>query len=89
MTVDGTPVSDTDLARIHAEEELHEQWARRTVRVVASAARDADDCRMLLDILGLSNDVVLAARTEHTTPEPVAAAAPTSRSTRKRRPHAA
>lgn len=62
MTVDGTPVSDADVARMRAEEELHAEWQRRTVRVVASAASDAEDCRLLLSILGLDHDVVAKAR---------------------------
>ena len=61
--MDGTPVSDADVARIHAEEEMHAQWRRATVRVVASAAQDASDCRMLISILGLDGDVE-AARAE-------------------------
>jgi hypothetical protein len=64
MTVDGTPVSDADLARMHAEEELHAEWQRRTVRVVAASATDAEDCRMLLSILGLDDDVVAQAKAE-------------------------
>jgi hypothetical protein len=64
MTVEGTPVSDADLARMHAEEELHAEWQRRTVRVVAASASDAADCRMLLTILGLDDDIVAQARAE-------------------------
>jgi hypothetical protein len=64
MTVDGTPVSDADIARMQAEEQLHSEWQRRTVRVVAAAASDAQDCRMLLSILGLDDQVVAQARAE-------------------------
>lgn len=64
MTVEGTPVSDADLARMHAEEELHAEWQRRTVRVVAASASDAEDCRLLLTILGLDDDIVAQARAE-------------------------
>jgi len=64
MTVDGTPVSDADIARMQAEEQLHSEWQRRTVRVVAAAASDAQDCRMLLSILGLDHQVVAQARAE-------------------------
>ena len=64
MSIDGTPVSETDMDRIVAEERLHDEWRRRTVRVVAAAAHDAADCRMLLSILGLEADVVQAARAE-------------------------
>jgi hypothetical protein len=60
MTMDGSPVSEADVARIEAEEQMHAQWRRRTVRVVASAATDATDCRMLLSILGLEEDVEAA-----------------------------
>jgi len=63
MSMDGTPVSDADMARMQAEEELHAQWRRRAVRVIAASALDTSDCRMLLSILGLDDDVV-AARAE-------------------------
>lgn len=64
MTVEGTPVSDADLARMHAEEELHAEWQRRTVRVVAASASDAADCRLLLTILGLDQEIIAQAREE-------------------------
>lgn len=64
MTVDGTPVSSADLERMHAEEELHAEWQRRTVRVIAASAVDADDCRLLLDVLGLDEATVAEARAE-------------------------
>jgi hypothetical protein len=54
MSVDGTPISEADLARIEAEEKLHGEQQRKAVRVVAGSALDADDCRTLLSILGLS-----------------------------------
>lgn len=63
MSVDGTPISEADVARIEAEEKLHAEQQRSAVRVVASSAQDADDCRTLLSALGLDRDVVLAART--------------------------
>jgi hypothetical protein len=66
MSVDGTPISEADLARIEAEEKLHGEQQRKAVRVVAGSALDADDCRTLLSILGLSADVALAARGERT-----------------------
>ncbi len=62
LTVDGTPVSDADIERMRAEEELQAEWQRRTVRVVAAAASDAEDCRMLLSILGLDREIVAEAR---------------------------
>jgi hypothetical protein len=65
MSMDGTPVSHADAARIEAEEAMHAKWRRRTVRVVASAANDVSDCRMLLSVLGLDDDVE-AARVEKT-----------------------
>jgi triosephosphate isomerase len=78
LSIDGTPISEADLARIEAEEKLHSQQQRSAVRVVASGAVDADDCRMLLSILGLDGATVAAARAE------VARSAPTKRP-RKRR----
>jgi hypothetical protein len=68
MSVDGTPISQADLARIEAEEQLHSEQQRRAVRVVAATAHDADDCRMLLSILGLDTSIVTAARSEHPAP---------------------
>jgi hypothetical protein len=57
MSIDGTPVSESDAARMQVEEEMHAEWRRRTVRVIAAAARDVNDCRMLISILGLDGDV--------------------------------
>ena len=79
MSVDGTPISQADLARIEAEETLHAEQQRKAVRVVAAAATDVDDARMLLSILGLSDEVVSSARAELTS----AATQPAKRS-RKR-----
>jgi hypothetical protein len=62
MSIDGTPISEADLARIEAEEKLHAEQQRRTVRVVAGCAQNAADCRELLSMLGLGHEVVLAAR---------------------------
>ncbi|HET6876677.1 MAG TPA: hypothetical protein VFH38_04055 [Jatrophihabitans sp.] len=64
MSVDGTPISQADLARIQAEERLHAEQQRRAVQVIAATAHDVEDCRMLLSILGLGTDVILAARSE-------------------------
>jgi hypothetical protein len=64
MSVDGTPISEADLARIEAEEKLHAEQQRSAVRVIAGSALDADDCRALLAMLGLDREVVAAARAE-------------------------
>ena len=54
MSVDGTPISQADMARIEAEEALHADSSVAPCGVVAAAsALDVDDCRMLLSILGL------------------------------------
>lgn len=63
-SIDGTPISASDLARLAAEERLHADQQRNAVRVVAGSARDAADCRQLLSILGLGHDVVRSARGE-------------------------
>ncbi|WP_375481880.1 hypothetical protein [uncultured Jatrophihabitans sp.] len=68
MSVDGTPISQADMARIEAEEVLHSEQQRRAVRVVAAAATDVDDARMLLSILGLGDEVVTSARAEMVEP---------------------
>ena len=70
MSIDGTPISEADLARIEAEEKLHSQQQRSAVRVVAASALDADDCRMLLSVLGLDQSVVAEARAEMSRPVP-------------------
>lgn len=64
LSVDGTPISEADLARIEAEEQLHAEEQRKAVRVVAGCSQDADDCRMLLSMLGLGHDVVVSARSK-------------------------
>ena len=61
-SIDGTPISASDLARLAAEEQLHANQQRSAVRVVASSARDAADCRQLLSILGLDREAVRSAR---------------------------
>jgi hypothetical protein len=68
MSIDGTPISEADMARIEAEEKLHSEQQRSAVRVVAASALDADDCRTLLSILGLDRDVVVAARAQGSRP---------------------
>jgi hypothetical protein len=68
MSIDGTPISEADLARIEAEEKLHADQQRSAVRVVAASALDADDCRTLLSILGLDTPIVAAARAEMRAP---------------------
>jgi hypothetical protein len=77
-SIDGTPISEADLARIDAEEQLHAQQQRAAVRVVAGGSLDVDDCRMLLSMLGLTAETVQAAR---------APVAPSAKRSRKR--HAA
>jgi len=62
MAVDRTPISANDVARMNAEEELHAQWQRKAVLVVAASADSADDCRLLLSILGLDPQVIADAR---------------------------
>jgi hypothetical protein len=63
MSIDGTPISQADLARLEAEEKLHEAQQRKAARVVASASLNVEDCRTLLSALGLGSDVVREART--------------------------
>jgi hypothetical protein len=70
MSIDGTPISEADLARIEAEEKLHAQQQRSAVRVIAAGAIDAEDCRSLLSMLGLDTPIVAAARAEMGAPAP-------------------
>lgn len=69
MAVDGTPISAADAARMRAEEELHAEWQRKAVRVVAASALNAEDCRLLLSILGLDVGVIANARRGAPNPE--------------------
>jgi hypothetical protein len=64
MSIDGTPISEADLARIAAEEQLHADQQCAAVRVVAASAVDADDCRLLLSVLGLDKEIVTSARAQ-------------------------
>jgi len=79
LSMDGTPISQADIARMEEEERLHAERQRQAARVIAAAAHDVDDCRTLLDMLGLGHDVVVAARKEIHAPA----------STRRRRSRAA
>jgi hypothetical protein len=89
MSVDGTPISRTDLARIEAEEKLNEELQRKTVRVIAGAARDADDCRVLLEMLGIDPGTVAAARALRKPVRRAKTSGRTSATARKRRVTAA
>lgn len=62
MSIDGTPISQADVARMEADEALHAEWQRKAVRVIAGSATDADDCRALLSMLGLDGQVAVDAR---------------------------
>lgn len=70
MSMDGTPISRTDIARMEEEERLHAERQRQAARVVAAASKDIEDCRTLLDMLGLGHDVVVAARRPAATERP-------------------
>jgi hypothetical protein len=61
MSIDGTLISEADIARIEAEEALHAEWQRKAARVVAAGSENLDDCRQLLAMLGLDRDVVVGA----------------------------
>lgn len=78
-------VSGLEAARLEAEAALLIDNRRKAVRAIAGSCRDVDDCRTLLDMLGLGSDDVRAAMS--LAPAPVAAPAPAT--TRKRRTTAA
>ena len=67
MSMDGTLISQADIHRIEEEERLHAEQKCQAARVVAASSLDVEDCRLLLDILGLDQQVIAAARTEHAT----------------------
>lgn len=68
MSIDGTPISAADLARLDQEEKLHAGQRRRAVWVVAASALDVSDCQTLLEVLGLDRDTVASARAERGKP---------------------
>ncbi len=82
-------ISEADVARIAAEEELHRQWQRRAARVVAAGSQDVADCRLLLEILGLDSATLAAARAELAAADTSAQSSTQSNTTRRRRSHAA
>ena len=81
LSTESSTISQADLERIEAEERLHAEQQRKAARVIASTARDVDDARMLLAMLGLGHDVIVAARSE--------AKEPAARTTTRRRSRAA
>lgn len=83
MSVEGTIVSAADKARVEADQEFVAAQQRRAARVVASAALDVKDARLLLSILGLDAAVIDAARGERGT-NAVSEAAEKSRKRRTR-----
>jgi hypothetical protein len=70
MSMDGTLISQADIERIEEEERLHAEQKRKAARVVAATALDVDDCKLLLDVLGLGPEVVRAARDERRATRP-------------------
>ncbi len=77
-SIDGSLISEADVARMEAEEALHAAWQRRAALVVAASSLSVADCRDLLAMLGLDGEVLASARNDLGT-KPV----------RKRRPTAA
>lgn len=63
-SIDGSLISEADVARMEAEEALHAAWQRKAARVVASSSLSVGDCRELLAMLGLGSEVVAGARRE-------------------------
>ena len=61
-------VSEHEVARSLVEAQHHADQRRATVRVIAGAARGLDDARMLLDMLGLGQADIRAARPVATVP---------------------
>jgi hypothetical protein len=76
--IDGSLISEADVARMEAEDALHAAWQRKAARVVASSSQSVEDCRELLAMLGLGSEVVAGARGEDG-----------AKAARKRRPTAA
>ncbi len=62
MSIDGSPISAADRARMEAEEALLHERQRKAVWVIAGGATNVADARLLLDILGLDSEVIRDAR---------------------------
>lgn len=62
MSIDGSPISAADRARMASEEATLKARQLKAVRVIAAQAQDVADCRLLLDVLGLDPSVVAEAR---------------------------
>jgi hypothetical protein len=58
--------TDIGAARAEAERRQHELERLRAARVIAAAARDPEDARDLLGMLGLEVDEMKAARSQRT-----------------------
>lgn len=58
--------TDIGAARAEAERRQHELERLRAARVIAAAARDSEDARDLLGMLGLDVDEMKAARGQRT-----------------------
>ncbi len=61
-TIDGNLISRADLERMHNEEEQHAESMRKAAVTVAGMSTDPADARMLFDLLGLDETVLVDAR---------------------------
>jgi hypothetical protein len=61
-------MSDSEAARAEAESAHYAEARKRAVRVVAAAAIDVGEFRMLADMLGLEGADIAAARHDHDPP---------------------
>jgi hypothetical protein len=57
------PPGSSDAQRVAAEQAVWAESRRRAIRVVAATAHSANEARMLLDMLGMSEADIRSART--------------------------
>jgi hypothetical protein len=62
--VDGSPLTALDVERIDAATRVQLATLRGALYAVAGSARDAHECRVFLDMVGIDLDTVRRLRTE-------------------------
>lgn len=62
LCIDGAPLTALDVAHVEAAEQARREALRSSLYAVATASRDAEDCRMIFDMLGIDLEVVRALR---------------------------
>lgn len=64
LCIDGQPLTEADVERIHADRAVRVEQIRRAVIAVAAFAHDGAECSEFLAMLGFETDIVSAVRDE-------------------------